>query len=139
MDNFFRTSAGIFTALLALLAPIRPLICCALIFVLIDFVTGVAADHKRARRRGDPWRFESVKAWNTIRKAVFIVGGIVLTWMLDAYILDFVGLRLAKLFTGFVCGVELWSYLENAAVISGHRAFRLFRKEITEHIRKKLE
>jgi hypothetical protein len=27
-------------------------------------------------------------------------------------------LNIAKLFTGFVCGVEMWSFLENAATIS---------------------
>lgn len=139
MENFPKQLLGAGAALLGLLAPIRTLVCCALIFVAIDFLAGIAADRKRAHRKGEPWRFESVKAWKTIRKAVFICGGIVLTWLLDDHILAFAELRLANLFTGFVCGVELWSYLENAAIISDHSAFRLFRKEIKEHIRKKLE
>ena len=36
-------------------------------------------------------------------------------WLLDACLLGFMQLRLARVFTGFLCGVEFWSFLENAA------------------------
>ncbi|MDR2886335.1 MAG: phage holin family protein [Rikenellaceae bacterium] len=128
MGNIFKYIAGSAVSLLALLAPVRPLIICALVFVAIDFVTGVAASYKRARRAGEPWGFESGKAWATVAKLAFVMGGIVLAWLIDVYILDFLNLNLAKLFTGFVCGVEFWSYLENAAEISDHPVFRWLRQ-----------
>ena len=37
------------TALAGLLAPVQTLVCCALAFVCIDFVTGVVASRVRAR------------------------------------------------------------------------------------------
>lgn len=39
------------TALVGLLAPVQTLVCCALAFVCIDFVTGVVASRVRARRQ----------------------------------------------------------------------------------------
>ena len=37
-------------------------------------------------------------------------------------------LKFANYFTAFCCGVEFWSFLENAAVISDHPVFRWLRK-----------
>lgn len=134
MENVSRSGVGFGVAALSWFAPVEPLVCCALVFVAIDFLTGVLAGYKRSRRRGEPWYFESAKAWKTIYKLVFICGGIVLTWLLDSYVLGFAGLNLSGLFTGFVCGVELWSYLENAAEISEHPVFRLFRKVVEKRL-----
>ena len=44
--------------------------------------------------------------------------------MLDA-VLGPHDLRLANYFTAFCCGVEFWSFLENAAVISNHPCFQM--------------
>ncbi len=115
-------------AVSALFAPVRGLIVCALVFVAIDFVTGVIASRSRARRNGRKWRFSSRRAWNTVLKFVFVMAGIMLAWLLDSIVITFVELHLAKIFTGFVCGVELGSYLENAADISGQPVFRTLKK-----------
>ncbi len=97
-------------------------------FVAIDFVTGVVASHRRAIRRGDGWHFSSRRAWNTAVKLVFVMAGIVLAWLLDSVVLTFVELHLAKIFTGFVCGTEFWSYLENASDITGEPVFRALKR-----------
>lgn len=115
-------------------APIWSLILCATVFVSIDFVTGIMADRKRALAAGREWGIESGKAWKTVCKLCFIMAGIVLAWLIDCYILSFLGLRLANLFTGFVCGVEFWSYLENAAEISEHPVFRWLRKYMNKQL-----
>ena len=106
------------SVLVGLLAPVQTLVCCALAFVCIDFVTGVVASRVRARRQRARWAFESAKAWQTVYKIVLVTVGIALTWLIDRFVLPFAELHLANLFTGFVCGVELWSYLENAAELS---------------------
>ncbi len=123
MENLFKYTAGAAASLAGLLAPVKGLILCALAFIAIDFVTGVWADRKRVRAKGGKWGFESAKAWRSVVKTAFVMGGIVLAWLIDAHILGFMNLNLARLFTGFVCGVEFWSYLENAAEISGHPIF----------------
>ncbi len=134
MENLIKYLAGGAASLLALLAPVKGLVICAVIFVAVDFVTGVAAGRKRALRAGEPWGFESRRAWATVVKLAFVMGGIVLSWIIDACILGFLELNLARLFTGFVCGVEFWSYLENAAEISGHPVFRWLKKFMAQRI-----
>ncbi len=128
MDGTVKYLWGGVTGLCALFAPVGSLVLCAMVFVAIDFITGVAASRCRARRAGHSWNFSSRRAWNTVLKFVFVMAGIVLAWLLDSVVLTFVELNLAKIFTGFVCGVELGSYLENAADISGHPAFRSVKK-----------
>ena len=127
---------GTISSVAALFAPVQPLVCCALAFVCVDFATGVAASYKRAGRMKRPWAFESDKAWRTVYKLVFVTVGIAMTWLIDTCILPFAGLRLANLFTGFVCGVELWSYLENAAEISEHPLFRKLKKYMKQELEK---
>ena len=122
------------TALAGLLAPVQTLVCCALAFVCIDFVTGVVASRVRARRQQARWAFESAKAWRTVYKIVLVTVGIALTWLIDRFVLLFAELHLANLFTGFVCGVELWSYLENAAELSDHPLFRGLQKLMKQKI-----
>lgn len=51
------------------------------------------------------------------------MAGIMLAWMLDSLLLPLVEVRLANIFTGFVCGVEFWSYLENASVVTNEKSF----------------
>ncbi len=124
-----RYITGSAAGLLSLIAPVRTLVVCAVIFVGIDFITGIVASRKRASQSGEKWGgFESQKAWNTVVKLFFVMAGIVLAWMIDTWILPHMNLRLANLFTGFVCGVEFWSYLENAAEISGHPIFNSLKK-----------
>lgn len=127
---------GIVTGVLSFFAPVEPLLLCAMAFVAVDFLTGVLADRRRARTESRPWRFESHKAWKTIHKLSFVMAGILLAWMLDGILQPFVDLRLANLFTGFVCGVEFWSYLENASIVTGERRFvdsvEILRKRIAK-------
>lgn len=123
MEILFKYISGIFAAFAALLCPIIPLINAATAFIFIDFLSGIAASRAIAKREGKEWWFESRKAWRTIFKAGFVAVAIVMTWIIDHYMLDFLSLNLANLFAGFVCGIELWSFLENAATISNAPIF----------------
>jgi len=134
MENTWKYISGVLVAIAGFFAPIRSLILCAAVFVAIDFVTGIIAGRKRALASGKEWGIESGKAWKTVYKLGFIMAGIVLAWMIDGYILSFMGLRLANLFTGFACGVEFWSYLENAAEISEHPVFRWLKRYMKSKI-----
>lgn len=113
-----------------------PLFVAVIVFEAVDFVTGCIKSYVVARRKGERFAFESVKAWRTIYKLVFILVGIVLAEMLDATIVD-ARLRLANWFTGFCCGVEFWSFLENAAVISDHPIFRWLRRFMKDKVEDK--
>jgi len=121
--------AGFFASLAALICDdLLPLILTVFLFEFVDFTTGCLKSAVLAKRAGGKFAFESVKAWRTIYKLVFILFGIVMAEMLERVIPGDVHLRLANWFTAFCCGVEFWSFLENAAVISDHPVFRWLRK-----------
>ena len=107
---------------------IFPLFLMVTVFEFVDFVTGVIKSGVVAKRTKKRFAFESIKAWRTIYKYVFILIGIVLAEMLDQTIANETRLRFANYFTAFCCGVEFWSFLENAAVISDHPLFRWLRR-----------
>lgn len=138
MEALYRFFSGLLTGILSLFAPIAPTILCALIFIAADFVSGVAASRAEARRDGRRWFFESREAWRTVTKTGFTVTAIAMIWLTECCILNFMTLNLTRLFAGFVCGVELWSFLENASVLSSAPLFewlkRYVRRRIEHHI-----
>ena len=116
METLYRLISGLTAGFIALFAPIGPLVACAMAFIGIDFLSGVAASRAAARRKGHTWYFES--------------------WLIDSCVLDFMQLNVARLFTGFTCGVELWSFLENAAQLSDAPLFHWLRRYVRRRIRK---
>lgn len=138
MAILFKYISGAVAALVALLCPITPLIVTASVFIAIDFVTGIYASYVSAKKEGREWRIESRKAWRTINKLCFVVTGIVMTWLIDSLVLQFMELHLANIFTGFVCGVELWSFFENATVISQSSLFEWLGRWIKRRIRREV-
>lgn len=121
--------AGIISGFVAVFVQnLLPLFVTVTVFEVIDFVTGVIKSAVVAKRSKQKFAFESVKAWRTIYKYILILIGIVLAEMLDQTIDNETRLRFANYFTGFCCGVEFWSFLENAAVISDHPIFRWLRR-----------
>lgn len=130
MDTLLKWIMAVVGSLLSLFSPVTPLVLCALIFVMIDFVMGILAGRKRAARQHKDWYFSSDKAWKTVIKLTCIVVGIGMCYLIDTQIIDFMNLHLAKLFTGMVCGIEMWSYLENAMEISDAPVFRSLQKYV---------
>ena len=123
-----KIGAGLVTSALAIFSErLFPLFVTVIIFEVIDFATGVLKSAVVSKRKGEKPAFESIKAWRTIYKFVFILIGICLSELLDKTIED-AELKLANYFTAFCCGVEFWSFLENAAIISDHPVFRWLRK-----------
>ena len=75
---------GLFAGFLSLCTEnLFPLFVTVIVFEFIDFVTGVIKSGVVNKRKGQPFAFESVKAWRTIYKFVFILIGIVLAELLD--------------------------------------------------------
>ena len=126
-------------ALASLFTPIVPLVGCAITFVAIEFVTGVAASRARARRQGQKWYFESREAWRTVLKLGFVVIAIAMSWLVESCVLDFMTLNLAKIFTGFTCVVEFWSFLENASQLSESPLFVWLKRYVRHRIREEVE
>lgn len=136
METWYRLVSGAAAGIAALFAPVGPLVATALLFIGADFLSGVAADRAAARRAGRRWYFESCKAWHTVTKAALAVTMIAMAWLLDTCVLGFMQLHAANLLAGFTCGVELWSFTENAAQLSDARLFRYLRRYVRRRIRK---
>ena len=134
----YRCVNGAFLGLAALFAPIKPLILCALSFILIDFVTGVLASRCEAKQRGERWYFSSHEAWRTIRKAGFVLLTIAMGWLIEWCILDFMTLNLTRILTGAICGVEMWSFLENASVLSDAKIFTWLRNFVKRTVEEEI-
>ena len=128
-----KTLAGLVAGFLGVLTEtLLPLFVAVIVFEVMDFVTGCIKSAVVSKRKGGKFAFESVKAWRTIYKFVLILIGIVLAELLDQTFGNDGRLKLANYFTAFCCGVEFWSFLENAAVICDHPIFRMLKKVMRE-------
>lgn len=138
MVAMYRFINGVALGLAALFAPIKPIVLCALSFVLIDFITGVLASRCEAKQRGEAWFFSSHEAWRTIRKAGFVLLTIAMCWLIEACVLDFMTLNLTRLIAGVICGVEMWSFLENASVLSDAKLFEWLRQYVKRKVEREI-
>ncbi len=138
MEALYRFVSGGISAFAALFAPIAPLIGCTLLFIFVDFLSGIAADRREALQQGRAWYFESRLARRTVTKAALCIIALGMAWLLDSCVLHFLELRIAHLFAGFACGIELWSFLENAAQLSDAPLFRWLRRYVRRRIRKEV-
>lgn len=138
MEALYRFVSGTAAGIAALFAPIGPLVACVVAFIGIDFLSGVAASRTAALRAEHAWYFESCEAWRTVLKLALTITAIGMAWLLDCCVLDFMHLNLARLFTGFTCGVELWSFLENASQLSDAPVFHWLRRYVRRRIRKEV-
>ena len=138
MEALCRYISGSVAALVALFAPVVPLVWCVTGFILFDFLTGVMASHHEARERGRAWYFESCVAWRTIEKLGFTIVALGMAYIIDTMMLDFMHVHITKLFAGFVCGVEMWSFLENASVLSDAKLFKWLRNYVRRRVEKEM-
>lgn len=124
-----KIAAGVLAGFVAVfIENLAPLFITVAIFEAIDFFTGCVKSYVVAHRNKKKFAFESIKAWRTIYKFVFLLVGIFLAELLDMTVAAETRLRFANYFTGFACGIEFWSFLENAAIISDHPLFRWLRQ-----------
>ena len=138
MEAMYRYANGVLLGLMALFAPIKPIVMCALAFILVDFVTGVAASRCEAKQRGEVWYFSSHEAWHTIHKAGFVLLTIAMSWLIEYCVLDFIRLNLTRIIAGAICGVEMWSFLENASVLSDAKVFEWLRNYVKRKVEKEI-
>ncbi len=139
MEALLKYCSGIVLSLLAILAPIQPLVVSVFIFIMIDFFTGVFASYKVAKRSGNEWFFSSEEAWRTLYKLGFTLLVVVMAWLLEGLLQPLFEIPLSRLFTGFVCGVELWSLLENASQLSDEPYFEWMRRYLRRRVEKEVD
>ena len=139
MEVLYKYINGCVAGLVALFTPLVPLVWCVVGFIGFDFVTGVMALRVEDRRAGQAWYLESREAWRTVEKLGFTVAALCMAYTIDVLVLDFLALNLTKLFAGFVCGVEMWSFIENACRISDAPLLRHIRRVVRQRIREEVK
>lgn len=136
--NEERVGFGIIGALLSsMINELEPLFICVLIFILSDLITGIWRSKVVAERNNEAWGIEAKKLYRTLYKTIFIFLGIFLCWLLNTTCFPNMDINLSKLFCGFACAFEMWSFLENAAVISEHPVFKMLQKFMKKQLKDK--
>lgn len=119
---------GVIGAASAYFQPIKGIVTITMITILVDMVLGIWA----ARKRGKG--IKSVKLWRTAYKMLISFAVIHLLYSIDQ---EF-GITIAHSYVIaglFIVGFEMWSILENAAVITDHRIFRILRKYMEDKVK----
>ncbi|MBO7097732.1 MAG: phage holin family protein [Alphaproteobacteria bacterium] len=111
------------------LEPLGVLMIWFLIFVACDMVTGITASVKERQI------ITSHGLQRTVVKFLMYAMTIVLLNAIDVYMLVVAHLGLAKIGATIICGIELYSILENCYRITGNKVFKV----LTQFTLKKIE
>ena len=99
--------------------PIEILILWMLIFIISDMITGI---HASLTEGG---HIQSCKLQKTVHKFILYILTIILLEGLDKYLFDLMDLHLANIGATIICGIELYSILENCYRVTGNVVFRI--------------
>ena len=111
--------AYLITALMGFFEPIEILILWMLIFIISDMITGI---HASLTEGG---HIQSCKLQKTVHKFILYILTIILLEGLDKYLFDLMDLHLANIGATIICGIELYSILENCYRVTGNVVFRI--------------
>lgn len=99
--------------------PIGVILLWMFIFILADMLAGMYASLKEGRH------LESHKMQKTIVKVITYSTSVILLHGLDTYMMTFMDCGLAKIGATLICGIELYSILENFYRATGNEVFRI--------------
>ena len=111
--------AYVASSLMAFFEPIEVLVLWMLIFIISDMITGI---HASLTEGG---HIQSCKLQRTVHKFVLYAMTICLLEGMDKYILDLVRCHLANIGAAIICGIEMYSILENCYRITGNQVFKV--------------
>lgn len=109
--------------------PLWVLILWFLIFVCCDAITGISAAIKERQI------ITSNKLQKTIIKLMMYSMTIILLHSIDSFMIIRIDIGLARICAAVICGIELYSILENCYRITGNRIFKI----LTQFTLKKIE
>ena len=117
------------TSIMAFMEPLWVLMLWFFIFIACDFITGISASIKEGKI------ITSNKMSRTVKKLLMYSMVIVLVHAIDKDMLTIVDLGLARICATIICGIELYSILENCYRLTGNAVFRV----LTQFALKKIE
>lgn len=117
------------TGTLSFFEPLWMLMVWFFIFIACDFVTGISASIKEGKL------ITSNKMSRSIKKLLMYSMTIVLVHAIDKDMIIWVDLGLARICATIICGIELYSILENCYRLTGNQVFKV----LTQFTVKKIE
>lgn len=139
---FAKGVAGVLGAFIALLAPTVPycLICTVAIFY--DCFSAYQLC-KRLKRNHPESRVEPFFTSDGVRRAfgtvLRVYAIIVLCYLIDTYIIDFIDMHLANIVSGAFCLLQVWSILENESSENDARWAQVLQKIMVDKAKKYLD
>lgn len=118
-----------FVAIMGFLEPLWVMLLWFLIFIMVDFISGIYASLIEGQL------ITSNKMQNTVIKFIMYATAIFLLHGIDAYMITFTKLYLARIGCTLICGIELYSIFENCYRITGNPVFKI----LTQFTLKKIE
>jgi phage-related holin len=115
--------------LLAYFSPIAPLVNLVIIFILIDFLSGMYASYRSKEQ------IVSNRLRKTLEKFVFYSVSIIVAYMFQIGFLNWC--NLAQIVAGFIASTELLSIYENVKKITGLDLVAKVKEYITRMLKKK--
>ena len=110
------------TSIMAFFEPVGVVLLWMLIFILADMFAGMYASLREGKH------LESHKMQKTVVKVITYSTSIILLHGLDTYMITFLECGLAKIGATIICGIELYSILENFYRATGNEVFRVLTK-----------
>ena len=132
MDEVFdlhKVWAYSIASIIGFLEPLWVLMLWFFIFIACDFVTGISASIKERKI------ITSNKLSRTIKKLLMYSMVIVLVHAIDKDMIVWVDLGLARICATIICGIELYSILENCYRLTVNQVFKV----LTQFTLKKIE
>jgi len=114
--NFADALSKVAVPLISYLSPVKEIVHVLLIFIAVDFISGVWASRKRREK------IESRRFRKTLTKFLWYTVALILSYMMErTFHLSWS--NLSGIVGGFICFIELKSIFENITVITGEPVF----------------
>ena len=107
------------TSIIGFFGPLGVFILWLLIFIVVDMITGVHASLLEGQRMSSHGLQKTVQKFVMYAMSIFLLQGI------DQYMITFANCGLANIGCTLICGIELYSILENFYRITGNKVFRI--------------
>lgn len=107
------------SAVIGFLEPLWVMMLWFLIFVVVDFITGIYASLIEGQLITSNKMQKTVIKFITYATAIFLLHGI------DFYLISFTKLYLARIGATLICGIELYSIFENIYRATNNPVFRI--------------
>ena len=115
-------------AVLGFFEPLWVLILWFLIFIVVDFVTGIYASLVEGKL------ITSNKMQKTVIKFIMYSTAIFLLHGIDVYMISFTNLYLARIGATLICGIELFSIFENCYRVTGNVVFKVLTQTVIKKV-----